>query len=575
MNAKERLSPIFLRRAFTALVVFMMLAAVVVLAFVPTTVHAQNVLQNGPCGTDASATSVTCPAWAGLTTGTVLVVATMSAQDAAVQVTDTLGDVFTAVISRQISAGGDVGSFRSAVWTAVHHSNAADQITVTQFGAANTLGGWAYEVAGISPLPTTTGSGECDFYGDGPCGSVANITSSLDATGKFAVAAVYAGGAGGGFTSTCCTINDPAGGGAGGPVSLYTNTTSGFILFDYHAGGTWTEWTNAAATFGPPSVVTTTTTTTTTVTSLRNGAGLQVIGSCPATFSHLHYVPANNTEYLYVGNALGQEVVNNMTFGVWNVTTGATFNVVKVGVYVGTSPTVSVGTPLVLQNVYPFGFPTGTHNTTVTIQIHVPLTSPIGAGNAWGIGIITNSHIVLAGSALSGLVAYPSPPTGGPPPPYGLTQTVINLPPSADKLDFCASASYQGVLTSTTTSTTTTTSPTTIASSTVTTTAHNYTTTISTTLTLTTYDITSASAGLTGFVLALIVILVPTILLAVVIGGVTKSGAAAMIGALVGLAVGTSLGYYAGIVPVGFVYIAVIAMVAMILLAVRSSSSGP
>jgi hypothetical protein len=39
-------------------------------------------------------------------------------------------------------------------------------------------------------------------------------------------------------------------------------------------------------------------------------------------------------------------------------------------------------------------------------------------------------------------------------------------------------------------------------------------------------------------------------------------------GAIIGLAAGTGLGYYAGIVPLGWVFIAVLALVAMIFFAV-------
>jgi hypothetical protein len=82
--------------------------------------------------------------------------------------------------------------------------------------------------------------------------------------------------------------------------------------------------------------------------------------------------------------------------------------------------------------------------------------------------------------------------------------------------------------------------------------------------------LSGAATTTTGFAIALVIILTPTLLLTIVLGKFA-GGSGALAGALIGFTLGTGLGYFAGIVPQGWVFIAVLADLVMLFILIGAS----
>lgn len=265
----------------------------------------------------------------------------------------------------------------------------------------------------------------------------------------------------------------------------------------------------------------------------------QTIGSCPpgGGTGIGHYTLANNTIYFYNGNALGAEVVNSVSVEVASTkySAGAT-HYLELLLYASTSTPPSIAYPNTrLYESKVFAITAGTTNSTITLQIAVPLngatTTPLPF-NWWSVGIIGDDNIRIAGSSLSGLVTQTgtTPTVSSTPPIQPLTFTSSGTA-STNKLALCATGSFQSVVGG---FATTTISSVTIAAT-------------------TTQTQTNIVAGLVpstvNYSLMFFVVLFPGVVLAFVMGIASRSAPGAGIGFVAGMTVGAGLGWQAGLLP--------------------------
>lgn len=291
----------------------------------------------------------------------------------------------------------------------------------------------------------------------------------------------------------------------------------------------------------------TTTTITTTVNQDCNGA-------CSGSYSSNGLYLKTNYLYFYQGVAVAQvsETLYNITTFVKAVHVNTASASLLIAVYAGTSAIPAASTPMsliwsataVLSNNSAAQYLHGAPNIQISPAVYYavavmatsaaarPLATYGGVGSS-GVQIANASASVVATLMLKNVGSSSLPATV-----YGSTATGSL---------FLVGYSKFGVVYSTTT--------------------------ITSTSTLTTGGggvLTSGQQNTITFAEDLVIILAPTVALALVFGGVSRSGAGAIMGGLTGFATGTGLGYYAGVVPVGWVFIAVITLVAMILFAVMA-----
>jgi hypothetical protein len=275
---------------------------------------------------------------------------------------------------------------------------------------------------------------------------------------------------------------------------------------------------------------------------------IQTIGSCTPTATGGFYL-ANNTQYWYEGNALGQEVASTITTQVENVK-GSGSHTLQLMIYAtngatnnGQQPTVLF--PAILIYAQSFVITSGTTNNTITLNVNVPLNSaslvPLPF-NFWAVGIVGDDHIRIHDSALAGMFTQ----TGSPstvPQPASFTSVGNSV---ATQLQLCATGTYQSVIQLTTTATTTVTSVSTTGG--------------------TGGGVSGSALNLGNLMLGVIVILGPALLL----GGATKAPMGAMLGAVLGMGVGL----YVGIIPFYFIVIVGLAIVAMLFFGRTGSGGG-
>jgi hypothetical protein len=284
------------------------------------------------------------------------------------------------------------------------------------------------------------------------------------------------------------------------------------------------------------------------------------IGAVSGSYANSGSWLASKYLYWYQGQAIGTvaEILYNFTTYVQAVHITTTTATLYLVLYVGNTNIPSASNPMSLV------WNTGVvlNNNTTPQYLHASVSAPIQSGVYYAVGLFAASSASrYSGNAQSGTsgieIANPS---------LTVFANLYNTNVGASTLPatvygstiagglFLLGCSKFGIVVITTTVIST------------------FTGTVFTTMTtaVTTYNLQGSANTLTGFAISLVVILTPTVLLAVMLGGVTKSGAGAIIGGLVGLTVGTGLGFYAGIVPLGWVYLAVISIIAMILFAVMA-----
>lgn len=241
-------------KALLFLIVTALISSVLLFAS-PVSAVSPNVDKTATCGTNAAVTSVTC-IFSQVPSGDILVIASMSAQNAAVTVTDNATggtNIYTSQVS--VSANSS-GFFRAAVWSATPKTVHGLTITIAQGGAASTLGGAGFAVSGIIATPTSTVINSCyHTLKPGFCGKSGNSGSSVLATGRFVVAAVYQNDVI--VTSPCCSIIDP--GGSSGGFALYSTSIIGSTNFPWTTNTNMEVYSVAGASFAPSATTTTST----------------------------------------------------------------------------------------------------------------------------------------------------------------------------------------------------------------------------------------------------------------------------------------------------------------------------
>lgn len=266
----------------------------------------------------------------------------------------------------------------------------------------------------------------------------------------------------------------------------------------------------------------------------------------------------NSTLYFYCGNALGSQVVNSITTEPKSIK-GSGTHYLQLFIYSSTQQAATPTAPLTKAFASQiFALVSGSANHTITVAVNIPLNTALATPlpfNLWCVGIVGDDHIQIYNSTLTGMLTQ-----------SGVASTSTSTQPSSftsigtsttTKLYLIAYSSWQSALpiqtiTSITTSVTSFTNTVTVGGG---------------------GSLTSQQQGGINFAISITVVLGPVILLASIFGGITKSGAGVIIGGMIGLAAGTGLGFYAGLVPAGWVFIGVLALVSMILFAIMAMRS--
>jgi hypothetical protein len=263
------------------------------------------------------------------------------------------------------------------------------------------------------------------------------------------------------------------------------------------------------------------------------------LGACPLATPGTGTFLKNSTIYFYNGNALGSQVVLNVSTRI-NTVTGTGSQTIQLLLYVSPNQAVSAQNPYTLAFSKSFALSQGTVNSTLNLQVSVPLNAATSTPlpfNAWAVGIVGTDHVAIETSSLSGLTNQTGNPSTAAQP---FTFTSIGLA-DTKKLSLCAKFAYQSFITSSTTTTVTTTSTTTVNGGS-----------------------SNTSISYDNLMLGVIVLLGPSLLIA----GVTKSLWGGVLGAVLGLAVGV----FAGFLPLWT--IAAVIIVSLVALIMGNRSGG-
>lgn len=421
-------------------------------------------------------------------------------------------------------------------WYDCKYGISADGITWPTFSLISATWcvatGSAYTSVGITAtssgfyVPTETGAGASDVLWLSPGGTLLNeyqVWSSYSPSGEAFITtdtlgdfAAFFCAAGTSCHYTVTTTNFATT--AGTLTTTFSGGTFGASAAGYWSWGTGQVFSQTLEAFGVESATTSAPyQVLETVFGIPQSLGptqqTQTLGSCPTALKgHAHYFAlTNNTQFWYSGNALGSEVVNTVQTEVASIK-GIGSHTLNLALY-GTSALISpsqapsIPNPATLLWAKSFVITTGTVNSTIVVQVNIPLnsiqTAPLPF-NFWAVSVSGDDHINVYNSTLSGMVSQSGLPTVG-------SQYTSSGTTSADKFDLCATASYQSFYTQSVVTTITSTSVSTVQGSS-----------------------NPAVIGNSNFMLAIVVILGPAILLA----GATKSLWGGMLGAVLGIAVG-------------------------------------
>lgn len=291
----------------------------------------------------------------------------------------------------------------------------------------------------------------------------------------------------------------------------------------------------------------------------------QTVGAttCPTAAAKAATYLKNNTQFWYSGNALGQEVVNNIYLTVGSIK-GSASQDFRVMIYTSTGQSPGVY-PAVL--VYDSGaqvVTAGSKNLSYDFQVNIPLNSAISSPlpfNFWAVAVVGTDHIKVVNSSVSGMTSQTGNPSTTAQPGSFTGQGSA----SSDKLGLCAAASYQGLLLLTQVQTTSI-----FTGGTATTTVFNggtLTGVISTTQTVTNTINTIGPeifATNSNWPIIFLILLIPAGLFM----GATKS----LAGGLLGLMIGSVIGLMMGILP-GFIFIGIVIALVALAFVVRERSN--